>query len=155
MRMIVTVFELHRRFLSCCIALFIIGLGASVLPSITHADDQQEATQTAQTFDSEFDANHVNQIYDDLAGQFAKSKLTKDAFVSQLTIMRANLGGAANSRSTIQQQSGMDPVTHQPLFNIRYKADFPTTKVYQDLTLIKESPGGWKLYGIYFYPIPQ
>jgi hypothetical protein len=121
--------------------------------SLSFAADDDDAKQAAKTFNAEFDANHMNQVYDDFAGQYARSLLTKAAFVSNLTVYRGNLGGGATQRTTIQEQSGKTP-DGKALFSIRYQAMFPNISVYEDLTLIKEVPGGWKMYGIYFNPIP-
>jgi hypothetical protein len=146
----------RRHFEPIMLAAFISALGLLTLVTrVARADDAQEATQAAKRFNSELDANHINQIYDNFAGKFARSKMpNKDAFVSQLSVLRSTLGGAALSRTTVLEQSAPDPGTHQLLYSIRYKAAFPAATVYQDLTLIKENPGGWKLYGIYFNPVP-
>jgi hypothetical protein len=127
---------------------------ALILPiGPAHSGDAEDALNAAGSFNSEFDANHMNQLYSDFAGQLVRGMVTKDAFVSQMAVYRSNLGGGAVSRETIQKQTAASP-TGQSMFSIRYKATFPATAVYEDLTLIKENPGGWKLYGIYFNAIP-
>ena len=125
----------------------------ALLCKVAYPADADDARQAAKSFNGEFDANHMNQVYEDFAGQFARSLLTKDAFVSNLAVFRANLGGGAKERSTIQEQSGTTP-DGKALFSVRYRAVFPLATVYEDLTMSKENPGGWKMYGIYFNPIP-
>jgi hypothetical protein len=121
--------------------------------SLSFAADYDEVKQAAKSFNAEFDSNHMNQVYDDFAGQYTRSLLTRAAFVSNLTVYRSNLGGGATQRTTIQEQSGKTP-DGKALFSIRYEAVFPNITVYEDLTLIKEVPGGWKMYGIFFNPVP-
>jgi Protein of unknown function (DUF4019) len=133
--------------------IFLLLFLGGTLPSL--AGDEEDARKAAQIFNSRFDANQMNQLYADFAGEFIRSKVTKDAFVSQLTVLRSQLGGPARERTRIQQTSGPEPTTGQLGYSFRYKATFPMAVVYQDLTLIKEATGSWKLYGIFFNPVPS
>jgi hypothetical protein len=118
------------------------------------ADDSSDAVSAARVFNSDFDADKINELYNVFAGQLVRSMVTKDAFVSQLSVMRSTVGGSASARTTIQTQSGTNPSTGQPMFSVRYKVQFPATLQYEDLTLIKEASGMWKLYGFYLNPVP-
>jgi Protein of unknown function (DUF4019) len=128
-------------------------IALTLICSLAHSMDADDAKQAAKTFNAEFDANRMNQVYDDFAGQFARSLLTKAAFVSNLTVYRSNFGGGATKRTTIQEQFGKTP-DGKDLFSIRYQVVFPNATVYEDLTMMKEAPGGWKMYGIFFNPVP-
>ena len=125
-----------------------------VMGRSSRADDESDVKRAAADFNIEFDSNQMNKLYDDFAGQFVRSKVTKAAYVSQLAIFYANLGGAARSRTIIQQQHGPDPGSGNLMYSFRYNAEYPAATVYQDLTFIRENPAGWKLYGIFFYPVP-
>ncbi|WP_408163973.1 DUF4019 domain-containing protein [Caballeronia jiangsuensis] len=112
------------------------------------------AAAVANDFNVKFDNNQINKIYDSHVGDFVRSKMTRDSSVSQLSVMRSSLGGGASSRSVITQQSSTDPSTGAKVVAIRYQAVFPIGKVYEDLSLVEEKPGVWKLYGVFFNPVP-
>lgn len=126
----------------------------ALIGSLALADDASDAQAAAAKLNTEFDGNQMNTIYGNFAGDFARSKMTKDAFVSQLAVLLSTLGGPPLSRSIIQTQHAPDPATGKLLYSFRYKVVFPLGTVYEDLTLIKDDPVGWKLYGIFFNPAP-
>jgi len=118
------------------------------------ADVVADATTSASDFNALFDNNSMNMLYDRFAGQYMSARVNKDVFVAQMSAVRNQLGGAPSSRHLIQEQLSTNPSSGLPLVGLRYKVTYPNAQVYQDLTLEKEAGGLWKVYGIYFNPVP-
>jgi hypothetical protein len=127
---------------------FLLLTVALVMP--LYADDIEDARRAAVDFHKYFDSNSMYELYDSFAGETVRSMVTKDAFIAQMAVFHGTFGGAA-TRTTIQETKGLY-TDGRAMVTIRYSAKFPSMTVYEDLSLIKDNPGGWKMFGIYFYP---
>jgi hypothetical protein len=137
--------------IGCACALLALVLVCTA--SDARASDEDDAKAAVAHFNARFDKDEIRPLYAEYAGDFMRDKVTEEAFVATLAIMRSQ-SGPARSRTLIQQQTVPDPATSQPIINFRYRVQFVAFAAYQDISMIKVGAGQWKLYGIYFAPAP-
>lgn len=130
------------------------GLLSSLISvSVGQAYSDDSARSAVRRFHTLIDGNEIRKIWQELVGRFLRDKVTEEAFVSQLSIFRANFGGAAKDRTLVQQQSGKDPASGLALTSFRFRILYPTASVYEDTTWGDDNNEA-KLFGIYFNPAP-
>lgn len=129
-------------------------LFASYSP-LTIAQDTQAET-IARTFVIHLESVNATTIYDDELGPTFKQAVQKQAFVSNMGMLRIQSGGASLARQTVGGQAFSQTPTGQTgdFYYVRFKTRFPSAMVFQDVYLEKIN-STWKVSGYWTFPAPQ
>ncbi|MGF6961203.1 DUF4019 domain-containing protein [Paraburkholderia youngii] len=76
-----------------------------------------------------------------------KEKMTEEAFLANMTLIQAQLGGIGNNRKLIQEnQADGDPRSgyQGTVYSFMFSTTFPVAKVYEMIILIREG-GNYKI----------
>lgn len=86
-----------------------------------------------------------------------KERMTKDAFLANMTSVQAQLGGVASERKLVQQnRTESNPPTGYtgPMFSFMFATTFPAAKTYESVVMIREG-GVYKVSGLNWIPNPN
>lgn len=86
-----------------------------------------------------------------------KERMTRDAFLANMTIVQAQLGGIASERKLVQQnRTDSNPPTGYtgPIFSFLFATTFPAANIYESVVMIREG-GVYKVSGLNWIPNPN
>lgn len=86
-----------------------------------------------------------------------KERMTRDAFLANMTTVQAQLGGIASERKLVQQnRTESNPPTGYtgPIFSFMFATTFPAAKTYESVVMIREG-GIYKVSGLNWIPNPN
>ncbi len=139
--------------------LFVLSLSFLVLCSegVTFADDADEARAVAMNILKQLEQKKTMDVWSNYVSNWFKRKTTEKAFLANMTVIHAQLGGTGTDRDLIQQgkadgdsQSGYQGTVYSFLFG----TTFPMAKVYETIVLIIED-NTYRLAGINYVPNPN
>ena len=128
---------------------------AICLPAL--ADDLDEARASGVKVLRKLEQRKRKDVWDSDVSDWFKQRMTADAFIANMTVIQAQLGGVASGRKLIQQNKAEGDVAagyKGSVYSFTYGTTFPVTAVYETIVLIKEN-GSYKVSGINFVPNPN
>ena len=105
------------------------------------ADDISDARAAGITVLESIEQRKNLVVWDSKISEWFKERMTKDAFLANMTIVQAQLGGAAGERKLIQQnRTDSNPPTgyNGPIFTLMFATTFPAAKTYEAIVMIRE-----------------
>lgn len=121
------------------------------------ADDISDARKSAVDILIKLEQGKNTEVWESNVSNWFKDRMTRDAFLANLTIIRAQLGGPGVDRKLVQQnQADGDPVSGYKgiVFSFTFSTMLPGAKVYEMIVLIREG-NSYKLSGLNFLPNPN
>lgn len=123
----------------------------------TWADDISDARTAAINILKKLERKQNKDVWENNVSEWFKEKMTRDAFLANLTMIQNQLGGQSTERKLIQQnKSDGDPQNGYKgkVFSFMFSTTFPVAKVYEAIVLIEDS-GTYKIAGLNFVPNPN
>lgn len=121
------------------------------------ADQTDEARAVAIDILKKIETKNNSELWQNHVSDWFKKKITRDAFLANMTITQSQLGGIGAGRTLIQQntadgdsQTGYTGKVYTFLFATTY----PLAKVYEMIVLIRENTD-YRMSGIYYTPNPN
>jgi len=121
------------------------------------ADDMSDARKSAVDILIKLEQGKNTEVWESSVSNWFKERMTRDAFLANLTIIRAQLGGPGADRKLVQQnRADGDPASGYKgsVFSFTFSATFPGAKVYEMIVLIREG-NSYKISGLNFLPNPN
>lgn len=126
--------------------------------SIVHADDMSDARIIAISILSKLEQEKNVEVWEKDVSEWFKERMTKDAFLANMTLVRTQLGSSPGvDRKLVQQnRADSDPSFNYKgdVFSFMFSTTFPGARVYEMIGLIREGTS-YKLSGIRFIPNPN
>lgn len=126
--------------------------GAPVL-----ADEMSDARSVATQILSKLDQRRNAEIWDSEVSNWFKARMTRDAFLANLTMFQAQFGSPGAQRKLIQQSQSQGDVQSGykgAVYSFMFSATYPVAKAYEVIVLIRED-GKFRISGLYFQPNPN
>jgi hypothetical protein len=140
--------------LSVCVCIFLLSF---IISNIAYADEMSDARASANTIFRKLEQRKNAEVWESDVSDWFKEKMTRDAFLANMTITEAQLGGSSTDRKLIQQnQANGEPRSGYKgkVFSFLFDTTFPAAKVYEMIVLIRER-GAYKVSGINYVPNPN
>ncbi len=121
------------------------------------ADQTDDARMVAIGILKKFETKNNSDVWESHVSDWFKKKITRDAFLANMTITQSQLGGIGSGRTLIQQNTADgDPQTGYTgkVYSFLFATTYPLAKVYEMIVLIRESTN-YRLSGIYYTPNPN
>lgn len=127
------------------------------LASFVVADEIDDARDVSRDILEKLESKQFAKVWDDNVSVWLKDKTTKPAFLGNLTIIHAQLGGASTDRVLIQQNQSDGDVSSGysgRVFSFMYETRFPNAKVYETVVVIFDGED-LRLAGFNYVPNPN
>ena len=121
------------------------------------ADDIDDARDSAVKVLRKLEQGTRKEVWKSDISVWFKQRMTEDAFIANVTIINAQLGGVGSERKLIQQnKADGDPKAgfEGSVYSFMYRTTFPAASVYETISMIKEN-GVYKLSGFNYIPNPN
>lgn len=120
-----------------------------------HANEQQEAEKAAVAILNALDNKQYEVIWNTMTSGWFKSKTTKDSFLAQMTMGRAQLGGSATEKELIDSSfATQDPSSgiKGKIYAFNFKTAYPAGKFYERIVVMQEKDSKFRLSGLWGQP---
>lgn len=124
---------------------------------IAHADEMSDARASGTAILHKLEQRKNAEVWDSDVSDWFKDKMTRAAFLANLTMIQAQLGGIGAHRTLVQQNKadGVPGSGYKgPVFSFIFDTTFPAAKVYEMIVLIPEH-GTYKISGLNYVPNPN
>lgn len=128
------------------------------LASSAAADDQDAAASTAaRDILRSIQGRQYEKLWNTQTSDWYRQKTTKDSFMAGITIGRQQLGPAVDSKFLDMQHSRIDPTTgyQGEIYRFSYLNTYGAGKFYEQIVVIKESDGKFRMSGLWWAPAPE
>lgn len=139
------------------LATLLVSLATMFISTTAPAADIDDARSVAVSILNTLEKKKSAAVWEQQVSSWFKDKMTRDAFLANMTFIQAQLGGVSSARNLVQQNfSDGDPKAGYKgeVFSFTFTTTYPTSKVYENVILIREE-GKYKLSGIFFVPNPN
>ena len=128
-----------------------------LLTTLASADDISDAREAGLNILKSLEQGKNKSVWNDNVSDWFKQRMTRDAFLANMTTVQLQLGGAATQRRPVQQnrsQGNSQMGYNGPIYSFTFATSFPATNAYETIVVIRES-GEYKLSGINWVPNPN
>ena len=122
-----------------------------------HADDSGQALLAAKQMQKLISENQLNVLWDRNVSEFFKSRVSKNVFFANLSQGRVSVGGPALASEVVDvTYFTQDPNSGYKgdIYNCRFLTKYPAGNFYENMVLIKEADGQFRLSGLNAAPAP-
>lgn len=133
------------------------ALFLAIYTSIAQADDISDAREAGITILRNLERGMYKSVWNENVSDWFKQRMTRDAFLANMTTIQLQLGGAATQRRPIQQnrnQGNAQIGYKDTIYTFTFATAFPSSNAYETIVLIREG-GQYKLSGINWVPNPN
>lgn len=136
-----------------------IGVVISVLTTCgaAIADEMSDARAAGIRVLEDLEQRKNSAVWGSGISDWFKDKMTKDAFLANMTTVQAQLGGVATERKLVQQNrtDNNPPSGYKgPIFSFMFATTFPAAKTYESIVMIREG-GMYRVSGLNWIPNPN
>ena len=119
------------------------------------ADEISDARAAAVSALERLEQRKNSDVWQSDMSDWFKDRMTRAAFLANMTVIQAQLGGPASGREIIQQNKapGMAGYTGE-VYSFTFETSFPAANVYEMIALIREG-GKYRVSGLNFVPNPN
>lgn len=128
-----------------------------LIGGIAIADPTKDPLAVATDILRKLEQKKNTEVWQTHVSDWFKSKMSKDAFLANMTIVQSQLGGEGSNRQLIQQSTADgDPGTGYTgkVYSFMFSTKFPGSKVYELIVLIREDDA-FRVSGINYTPNPN
>lgn len=120
------------------------------------AADQDEATKAAREILASLHDKQFEKLWNSQTSDFFKSKVTKDSFFADLTIVGRQLGSPGESKF-INMAYSPDPSSELTgeIYSFNFLNSYSAGKFYEQIIVVKEKDGKFRLAGLWRVPAPK
>ncbi|ALQ50475.1 DUF4019 domain-containing protein [Nitrosomonas ureae] len=124
-----------------------------IVPSVTLADEAGDAKSSAAKINDLVAEGKYSIIYDSYTSKWYQKRVTKDGFVSNLTLGRQMLGKRKSKALIDQGYATNDPTGYEgAIYGFTYKNTYTSVSLYEKIVVINEDGKGFKLAGFFAQP---
>lgn len=141
-----------RSYAGACVFLIVFFSG-----TMARADDMSDARAAGKSILSKLEQRKNAEVWQSYVSDWFKERMTEDAFLANMTMVQAQLGGSGVGRKLVQQnRMDRDPKSGYKgdIFSFMFATTFPGAKAYETIVLIREG-GAYKISGINYLPNPN
>lgn len=126
------------------------GLAAGQDTARREPADETNAKRASQEILASLRQNQFDRLWDRQTSQFYKSRVTKQSFIANLTIGRAQFGSPGQSEFVDESYSQTDPSTgfRGEIYAFNYLNSYSVGRFYQRIVVVKENDGKFRLAGL-------
>lgn len=131
-----------------------------ILPSLSNiatGADQDDAKKASKEIVSLLARKQFQLLWNSLTSKFFKDKMTKDSFVANMSIGRAQLGELTDSKLidiAYSETDPADPGYKGKIYAFNYLNTYSAGKFYERVVVMKEDDGQFRLSGLWGSPAP-
>jgi len=126
-----------------------------IFSASAHADDMSDARSAATLILKKLEQRKNREVWDSDVSDFFKKSITKQAFLGNMTVIEAQLGGPSSQRELIQQNKANGVAGYKGMvYSFMYASEFPAANAYEMIVVVNED-GNYKLAGINYIPNPN
>lgn len=151
----VTLNRVCSRKLALAVLVIYVFFASISLPA--RADEIDNARGVSTLILENLESKKFAQTWDQNVSDWFKERTTKAAFLGNMTIVHAQLGGVSTSRELVQQNQTLGQAASGftgMVYSFMYDTQYPAAKVYETIVLIAEG-NEIKLSGINYVPNPN
>lgn len=119
------------------------------------AAERDEAEKSAVTVLRMLDEKNYEGLWNNLVSTWFKDKTTKDSFLANMAMGRAQLGGKSTETQLVDHTfATSDPASGYKgkIYAFNFKTAYPAGKFYERVVVIQEKDGKFRLSGIWGTP---
>jgi hypothetical protein len=134
-----------------------VFLVAILAADVVCADDISDARAVGITILRKLEQRKNAEVWQSDVSEWFKEKMTRAAFLANMTMIQAQLGGPSLDRELVQQNQADGNAQHNykgQIFSYTFATTFPAAKAYETIVLIREG-GAFKLAGFNYVPNPN
>jgi hypothetical protein len=135
------------------------GLVVSSLVGFMSQSTAQEADaqQAAENILRAFAAQKFQYAWTDLTSDWGHRNWTQDGFLSNMAVQRPMLGNLLSLSVVSRSHFNHDPSTNVDgdIYVIVFRSTYTTGEFYENVVVIKDADGQYRLSGIYGAPVPK
>jgi len=119
------------------------------------ADDMSNARAAAVSTLEQLEQRKNSDVWKSHMSDWFKERMTRAAFLANMTVIQSQLGGPASGREIIQQSKvpGMAGYSGE-VYSFTFETSFPAANVYEMIAVIREG-GIYRVAGLNFVPNPN
>lgn len=139
------------------IAPVFLCVAAALYGPAVHADDMSDARNTGSEILDRISTGKSLSVWDSYVSDWFKERMTKDAFLANMAMVKAQQGGAGEERTLIQQNKSDGAPQFgfkKSVYSFTFSTNFPSGKVYETIVLIREG-SEYKVSGLNYLPNPN
>lgn len=120
------------------------------------AQDQADAKRAAQEILASLQHNQFETLWDRQTSQFYRSRVTKQSFIANLTIGRAQFGSPGQSQLIDESYSQTDLSTgfRGEIYAFNYLNSYANGRFYDRIVVVKKNDAKFRLAGLWGAPAP-
>ena len=129
--------------------------GTACFISIVHGAEKDDAEQAAVAILNALDNRQYETVWNSLTSKWFKEKTTKDSFLANMTMGRAQLGGKATEKQLVDYSyATQDPGTgfKGKIYAFNFKTAYPAGQFYERIVVVQEMDGKFRLSGLWGQP---
>jgi hypothetical protein len=124
-----------------------------VCTTLAFADDRKAAEDATKQIKSELDSNQFADVWDNHIAALFKSHMTKQAFMANLSMGRAQVGKFVSGSFVSMTYATSDPSGYTgEIYAFTYLDTYANGKYYDRLVVVKEQDGQFRLAGLFSAP---
>lgn len=127
------------------------------LAQFAFAADTDDAAQVARQIITALDNQQYELIYDATASKTLKDKMSKEVFLTNMTLGRASFGKLAESKELDKGVTESDPVSGYKgkIYTVDYLNRYANGSYYERVVMVREDDGQFRLAGLMGKPAPM
>ena len=132
----------------------LVGVTLALAPQRSMAADKDDAEKAAMEIVAALQAKQFEKLWTSLTSDLFKAKVTKDSFVANFTLGRAQLGPAGESKLIDSAYSQTDPASgfNGEIYAFNYLNSYAAGKFYERIVVVKEKDGKFRMAGLWGTP---
>lgn len=121
------------------------------LPGMAIASDQDDATRAAKEILVSLHAKQFEKLWNTQTSPYFSKNLTKDSFLANLTMGRAQIGSLVESKFIDMSYSQIDPATgfKGEIYGFNFLTTYSSGKFYERVVVVKDTDGKFRLAGLW------
>lgn len=138
-------------------AIFCLVILIPLSIAIAHADETDDARRVAVEILQKVEQKKNAEVWQQDVSNWFKERMTKAAFLANLSVTHSKLGGTGSDRTIVQQNTADgDPQSGYKgaVYTFTFATTFPSMKAYEIIVLIREN-GTYRISGMNYLPNPN
>lgn len=129
----------------------------SLSSGIVYADETDDARAVALNILETLEQRKNAEVWETSVSTWFKDKMTREAFLANMTVIQSQLGGKGTGRHLIQQNTSDSNAQYGytgKVYSFMFGTRFPAANVYEMIVMMKEG-NAYRLSGINYTPNPN
>jgi hypothetical protein len=133
------------------------GLATAVLAQPANSQQVANAQRAAEGIITDLGSQKYKTVWDNDTSEWFKGKLSEDAFLSNMSVGRSQLGIMQKSSLVSSDHSTSDPATgyQGDIYAFTFRDKYPVGEFYERIVVIKDRDGQYRMSGLFGSPVPS